>query len=285
MKKPWILIGILFMANTAWAQQENAANEEPPKAKQRTGVLSSSLPPEGSSGSETSANNILVKNIPYQPSATKAQTSVESKEPASSPATPSRTAIESRKPAPPSAIESRNFVESKKPDLPSAAPSQASVESKKPDLSPVTPSKTSVESKKTDPSPATPSQTSAGSDKPVLQSKPTENSSRSDPRDSACRLGGYLEENMSPEECRRQGGMMITTSRTSAGSDKTVPQSKQTENSSMFNPRNSVCRLRGHEKKDMSPEECKNQGGMMITTGDVPTYHEPPINGRYLGKQ
>ena len=215
MKKLWILIGIVFMANTAWAQSENVTNKEPSKAKQRTGVLSSFSTAKVSSSSETSARNILVGNISYQPLVTQSQASVESK----------------------------------KSDQPSATKPQASV----------------------------------GSNKAAPQSKQTENSPMSDSRSSACRLGGYVEEDMSPEECRRQGGMMIAISQTSVESNKPAPQSKQTENSSMFDLRNSVCRLHGHEKENMSSEECRSQGGVMITTGDVPTYHKPPANGKYVG--
>ena len=203
------------MANTAWAQSENVTNKEPSKAKQRTGVLSSFSTAKVSSSSETSARNILVGNISYQPLVTQSQASVESK----------------------------------KSDQPSATKPQASV----------------------------------GSNKAAPQSKQTENSPMSDSRSSACRLGGYVEEDMSPEECRRQGGMMIAISQTSVESNKPAPQSKQTENSSMFDLRNSVCRLHGHEKENMSSEECRSQGGVMITTGDVPTYHKPPANGKYVG--
>jgi len=237
------------MANTAWAQSENVTNKEPSKAKQRTGVLSSFSTAKVSSSSETSARNILVGNISYQPLVTQSQASVESK-----------------KSDQPSATKPQASVESKKPDQPSATKLQASVESKKPDQ----------------PS-ATKPQASVGSNKAAPQSKQTENSPMSDSRSSACRLGGYVEEDMSPEECRRQGGMMIAISQTSVESNKPAPQSKQTENSSMFDLRNSVCRLHGHEKENMSSEECRSQGGVMITTGDVPTYHKPPANGKYVG--
>ncbi len=160
----------------------------------------------------------------------------------------------------------RNILVRNTPYRPLAAQSQNSGESKKPDHSSVIQSQTSVEPQK-----------------PVLRSKQTENSPKSDSRSSACRLGGYVEENMGPEECRRQGGMMIAVSKTSARSNRPAPQSKQAENSSAFDWRNSVCRVRGHEKGNLSPEECRKQGGVMITTGDVPTYHKPPANGKFVG--
>jgi hypothetical protein len=126
--------------------------------------------------------------------------------------------------------------------------------------------------------PVTPKQTAPSA------SKPTAKSSAASSQNYTCRVGGYIEENMSPEECRRQGGMMVETAGASARLKKSDAPSKQTEKTSLFDLRNPVCRVLGHEKKGLSAEECKKQGGVMITTWDVPTYHKPPANGKFLGE-
>lgn len=276
MKKPWILIGILFMASSVWAQSENGANKESPKAKQRTEVTSSVSTPGVSSDSGTSSRNILVRNIPYRPSVTPAQTSAGSNKPVSQSKQKEDPSKQTMKPA---LFNSRNLVcrlrgQEKESLSPEECKRQGGVM--------VQASKASV-----------------GSNKPVPQSpqkenpvKQTEKASPLITRDTTCRLGGYEEDDMSPEECRRYGGLMVTTAQTSVRSDKLVSQSQQkedpskkTENVSLFNSRNLVCRLRGYEMENMSPEECRKQGGVMVTTVAVPTRHVPPLNGLYTGKR
>ncbi len=284
MKKPWILIGILLMANAAWAQSEDAASNEPTKTTQSTGVLSSFSSEKNPPSFEASARNILVKNIPYPSSAVQPQTSGESKKTDPVSAAQAQPPAESKKPVLSSTVKWQTSVESRKPDPPSIAPAKVPVESKKADPSSAAKWKTSIESRKSDPPSATPSKASVEPTRPVPQSKPTGSSSVVNPKNSACRLGGYIEEEMSPDECRRYGGMIILTSQASVVLNQPAPPSTQEENVSLFDQRNLVCRLRGHEKKGLSPQECREQGGMMITTGDVPTYHKPPANGKFDGR-
>ncbi len=132
----------------------------------------------------------------------------------------------------------------------------------------------------------------AASNKPAPLPQQKEKTALFASLDSVCRLGGFEEDDMTPEECRKHGGVMITTAQTSFKPKKSAPKpiltlapSKQTENPSLFDSQELVCRLRGYEIENMSSEECRKQGGMMISTGNVPTRHSPPLNGQYMGKK
>ncbi len=245
MKKPWFLIGILLMAHPVWAQPENTGDTDPSKLKQRTGVLMSASGPS----EPEAARDVLVKTPPYQPPAPSPQAPAVSARPEPA-AVKSVTGTGSGKSAPASSLRTQTSVAPKEHEPLTVAKPKA----------PVTP-------KQAAPSP-----------------KPAEKSSVPRSQNTGCRIGGYIEETMSPEECRRQGGMMIEAAGTFSGSGDPSPRSKAAGQPSLFDSRNLVCRVRGHEKKGLSAEECKKQGGVMITTWDVPTYHKPPANGKFLGE-
>lgn len=245
MKRLWILAGLLLAFHVLGTRAGSAADEEAPKPEQRTGVLMSS---SSSSGAEA-ARDVLVKTPPYQAPAPSPQAPAVSNKPEPAAAKPV-TGTGSKKSAPSSSVKTQTSVAPKEHEPLTVA---------KPKV-PVTPKKT------------------------ALPPKPTEKSSAASWQKDACRVGGYIEENMSPEECRRQGGMMVAAAGASAGPKNSGAPSGKTEKTSLFDLRNPVCRVLGHEVKGLSAEECKKQGGVMITTWDVPTYHKPPANGKFLGE-
>jgi len=248
MKRFWILAGILLAFTVLGARAGNAADEETGKTKPQTGVLMSSSSPS----SPEAARGILVKTPPYQPPAPSPNAPAVSNKPAPAAVKP-MTGDGPKKSVPSSSIKTQTSVAPREREPLKAARPKA---------------------------PVKPKQTAPSTSK----SKPTAKSSAASSQNDACRVGGYIEENMSPEECRRQGGMMVTTAGAAARSQKSGTPPRQTENISLFDLRNPVCRVLGHEKKGLSAEECKKQGGVMITTWDVPTYHKPPANGKFLGE-